>query len=117
MFSLERLCPNPKSLSLVLVDQSLDLQFSFHFQFPPSQGIGLSWVVRVWRGVALFLSLKEAYIPNLSLILCLAWKPNICFQFPPSRGIGLSAVVRLGMGVNSLALEKPTYQILASHRA
>ena len=47
---------------------------------------------------ALFLSLKEAYIPNLSLILCLAWKPNFCFQFLTSRGIGLSAVVRLGMG-------------------
>ena len=80
--------------------------------------MGLSWTVRVGRGAgAFFLSLKEAYIPNLSLILCLVLKPNIGFQSPPSRGIGLSEVVRLGMGVNSLALEKPTYQILAYYSA
>ena len=44
-------------------------------------------------------------------------KFSFYFQFLHSRGIGLSEVVRLGMGVNSLALEKPTYQILAYYSA
>ena len=39
------------------------------FQFPPSQGIGLSGVVRLWRAGGQFLSLREAFILNLSLLV------------------------------------------------
>ena len=70
-----------------------------------------------WGGGSLFLIVKEAYIPNISVLLCLAWKPNFCFQLHPSQGRGLSVMVRLGMWVNSLALEKPTYQFRASYFA
>ena len=80
------------------MDKNLDLKFSFYFQIPPSRGIELSWAVRVGRGAgAFFLSLKEAYIPNLSLLLCLVWKPKFCFRFPPPQGIGLRGVARLGI--------------------
>ena len=71
MFSLERLCPSP--YSLVLADPYLDHKFCFCFHFPPSWQIGLCGVVWVGRGegIGQFLSLREAYISNLSFLLCL----------------------------------------------
>ena len=70
-----------------------------------------------WGGGSLFHSIEEAYIPNISLLLYLAWKPNFYFQLHPPQGRGLDVMIRLGMWVNSLALEKPTYQFGASYCA
>ena len=42
------------------------------FKFQPSQGIGLSWVLRLRMGGGGVNSLaREVYIPNLSHLLCL----------------------------------------------
>ena len=61
------------------------------------------------------LSLGIAYIPNISFLRILApfekWSQILV---PPSPlGIGLSLVLLVGGMIHFLALNKPTYQILA----
>ena len=46
---------------------------------PPFPKDRVKWDGFGW-GRGLFLSLKEAYISNLSLLLCLAWKQNFVFS-------------------------------------
>ena len=55
---------------------------------------------------------------TVSKVNCGSWSKGILgFWLPPLLGIGLSLVFKVcrGWGINFLALDKPTYQILASY--
>ena len=80
---------------------------------PPVRG--LSMVGGVRRG-GTFLSLKVAYISNLSLLQN-PIKSEVRYKSPPSWGIGLSLVLTVGRdwGINFLASDKPAYLFLTSY--